>query len=354
MPTRAATSFPAGPHPQLPLVVDGSGRVGPIAAIPRVLHELGVDAAEVAVNVGIELDIFDNPDNTIPFALMGRLFRACVVRSGCPHFGLLVGARSTVSSMGIVSQLMQHAPDVGTALRNLVLYLQLHDRGAVPSLEVEDGTVFLGYSVYQKDVVATDQIYDAAIAIGANIMRALCGPGFRPAAILLRRSAPVDGEPYRQVFKAPVRFDADQSALVFSAKWLRRPVTGADARLYQALEAQAQVLLDQMKIEFTDQVRRVLHALVVTRHASAEQTAFLFGIHRRTLNRRLLAQGTTFKALLQEVRFEIARQLLRETRMPMVNVAEALGYAAPGAFTRAFRCWSGQSPSAWRAALWRD
>ena len=210
---QAAASLPEDLRPAQ-LAVDGSGRVGPIAAIPQVLHEFGVDVTEVAVNVGIDHDLFDNLDNTIPFSLMGRLFRACVVRSGCPHFGLLVGARSTVSSMGIVSQLMQHAPDVGTALRNLVLYLQLHDRGAVPSLEVEDGTVLLGYSVYQKDVLATDQIYDAAIAIGANILRALCGPGFRPVAILLRRSASVDGEPYRQVFKAPVRFDADQSALV--------------------------------------------------------------------------------------------------------------------------------------------
>ncbi|MGA7980859.1 MAG: helix-turn-helix transcriptional regulator [Chromatiaceae bacterium] len=77
-------------------------------------------------------------------------------------------------------------------------------------------------------------------------------------------------------------------------------------------------------------------------------------MHRRTLNRRLNAQGTSFKELLQEVRFEISQQLLRDTRLPVVEVAEALGYAAAGAFTRAFQRWSGKSPTAWREALPTD
>jgi hypothetical protein len=66
---------------------------------------------------------------------------------------------------------MQHSPDVGSALRNLVLYLQLRDRGAVPILVVQDKMVLLGYAVYQQGVLAADQNYDAATAIGRNIMR---------------------------------------------------------------------------------------------------------------------------------------------------------------------------------------
>jgi AraC-like DNA-binding protein len=80
-----------------------------------------------------------------------------------------------------------------------------------------------------------------------------------------------------------------------------------------------------------------------------EQVADLFAIHRRTLNRRLRAQGTSFKALVDETRYDIARQLLRDTRLPTTEIAATLDYSECSAFVRAFRRWSGTSPSAWRA-----
>jgi len=346
----AATFPPARPRPNLVLVVDGSVRVGPIAALPQVLREFAVDPAEVAAEIGIDRSLFDDPDNTIPLVVLGRLFRECLARTDCPHFGVLVGARSAASSLGLVSRLMQHSPSVGTALRNLVLFLQLQDRGAVPTLVVIDEMVLLGYSVYQKGVVATDQIDDAAIAIGCNILRALCGPRFQLAEVRLRRTKPVDQEPYRRFFDAPVRFDSDQSALVFPAAWLDHPVSGADPHLYRSLQAEAAEAVEQLGVDFVARSRRLLHGLVITGGTTVEQAAFLLGLHRRTLNRRLAAEGTSVKTLLQEVRFEIAQQLLRDTQMPVVDIALALGYTAAAAFTRAFKAWSGQSPTDWRTA----
>jgi transcriptional regulator GlxA family with amidase domain len=68
-------------------------------------------------------------------------------------------------------------------------------------------------------------------------------------------------------------------------------------------------------------------------------------MHRRTLNRRLEAQGTTFQNVLDEVRLESARQLLDVTKLPLIEIAASLGYAESSAFSRAFRRWSGDAPS---------
>jgi len=76
--------------------------------------------------------------------------------------------------------------------------------------------------------------------------------------------------------------------------------------------------------------------------------AEIFGIHRRTLNRRMRARGLTFQELVEEVRYDIARQLLRETDLAIVAIAAVLDYADAAAFTRAFRRWSGTTPAAWR------
>jgi AraC-like DNA-binding protein len=101
--------------------------------------------------------------------------------------------------------------------------------------------------------------------------------------------------------------------------------------------------------DFPEQVRSVLRTALVTGQAGAEQVAALFGMHSRTLNRRLNAFGTHFRVLVDEGRFEIARQLLENSAMEIGRIAWLLGYAEPSAFTRAFRRWSGTTPARWRA-----
>jgi AraC-like DNA-binding protein len=93
----------------------------------------------------------------------------------------------------------------------------------------------------------------------------------------------------------------------------------------------------------------VLRSLLITRQSSLEQVAELFSMHRRTLNRRLEEQNHTFQKLVNEIRYEIARQLLENTRLSMGQIAAILDYSDASVFTRAFRRWSGTTPTAWQS-----
>ncbi|WP_338116064.1 helix-turn-helix transcriptional regulator [Thiocystis violacea] len=86
-------------------------------------------------------------------------------------------------------------------------------------------------------------------------------------------------------------------------------------------------------------------------HPSTERIASALGLSRRTLYRRMAAEGTSVHALMNEIRHELARQLLLESRMPLNEIAATLHYSEPGAFSRAFRGWTGMTPSAYRAAV---
>jgi hypothetical protein len=79
--------------------------------------------------------VFDAADNVVSFAPAGRLLALPAAKTACPHFALLTGERAGALTLVLVGFLVQHSPDVGTALRNLLLHLHLHDRGAVPTLE---------------------------------------------------------------------------------------------------------------------------------------------------------------------------------------------------------------------------
>ena len=143
-------------------------RVSIFVNLPALLRELGQDPGKIVAAVELDLGLFDDPENTIPFVTMSRLVALCAEQTRCEHFGLLLGERSKTSDLGLVGYLAQHSPDVGSALRNLILHLHLHDRGAVPTLTVRGEVALLGYAIYQPGVVRADQIYDGAMAIAST------------------------------------------------------------------------------------------------------------------------------------------------------------------------------------------
>jgi len=322
--------------------------IGAIWSVPEVLRTLGADPAEVCAAAGIDIELFDDPNNLVSYRAASHLLRVCVEWTGCQHFGLLVGQKGGLNSLGLVGLLARYSPDVGSALRSLVRYMHLHIQGAVTTLDVSGKTATLAYKIHQAGAEATDQIGDGALAVLYNIMRALCGPSWNPLEVRLAHRKPEDVAPLRKFFLAPLRFDADENALVFFADALRRPMPEVEPALRDLLSKQIEALEEQSTGEFPERVRGFLRTALLTDHGSADQIASLFSMHSRTLHRRLAAAGTSFRELVDESRFEIARRMLLDTDADVSHVADVLGYADSSAFTRAFRRWSGTTPTQWR------
>ena len=323
-------------------------RVATIAAIPFVLEQLGYDPTAVMMECGFDISLFDDPDNVITYNDRSSLIQHCVETTGCRHFGLLVGQHIDPSALGLIGFLIQHSPDVATALNSLVRFFHLHVHGAVVHLERDNGSVFLGYSIYEPNVVAHQQIEDGAVAGMFNILRKLCGASWKPDAVHFSHDKPSDSRIYKQFFNAPLEFDAENSGLLFSAHWLNQPIVGADPDLYRYLHKQVNELDGQNDNDFADQVRRVLHSALYAQRTTADNIAALFSIHPRTLNRRLRSCGTNFQELADQSRFEISQQLLENSSMQLNQIAAMLNYSDASAFSRAFRRWSGMTPALWR------
>jgi AraC-like DNA-binding protein len=322
--------------------------LGVVKEIVPTLRDLGIEPDPVIREVGLDPRLFDDGTNVIPFAALGRLLTLCVARTNCPHFGFLVGKRATILSLGMVGRLMLHSDTVGDALRVLVANLSLHDRAVVPSLTISDGTALLSFATYQAESTSTDQILDAALGVTVNIVRTLCGSNWNPVEVLLPKAAPADAAPFRRHFRAPARFNQETATLVFPARDLNLRVPGADPLLRVMLEERIQHLKGAQGSAFSDDIRRLLRTRLTSHRCSAEDIADLLTMHRRTLSRRLQG-GIGYRALTNEIRFEIARQLLEDTNVPLSQIAAALAYSEASAFTRAFRRWSGETPSTWRA-----
>ena len=101
-------------------------------------------------------------------------------------------------------------------------------------------------------------------------------------------------------------------------------------------------------MSFADVVRGALHQMLLSGTSSAENVALLFGMHERTLRKRLTAEGTSLQRLVSQTRFELAKQLLENTDLPLSEIASALHFADAAVFSRAFRTWAKTNPREWR------
>jgi AraC-like DNA-binding protein len=327
----------------------GDVNVAPVSGIAMVLAEHGIDVAPMLRAAGLREDLFTDPSRPASIIGLAKLLESAAHATGKPHFGLLAGQRFELPMLGITGYLMRNEATVGAALRTLVFNLRLHDRGAVAGItELGARLVGASYGVCTPGTPATGLVDDIALMIGARMMRALAGPAWRATEVQLAHGTPAEPRLYRDLFGAPVRFDAPLSMLVFERRWMDAPVLGADPTLLALLRQLLAEAQGRAASRLTDQVRRVLRSSVLNGSADAESIAAVFSTSARSLRRRLADEGSHLHDLVAEARLIVARQLLEETRLPVSEVAAALHYSDLTAFSRAFRQWTGKPPTAWR------
>jgi AraC-like DNA-binding protein len=325
----------------------GMSRIGPLVTLCAVLRELGFEPAAVLEGTGFDPGFFTDPDMPMQYRAAARVLNRCAAATRCDQFGLLLGERAGAEVMGLPGLLLMSAQDLGTGLADLVHYMDLHDRGAVLTLEKDGDAALLGYTIV-ADVESGDQLNDIGMSIGCNLMRGFFGESWSPSEVMLPRQAPVDSLPWRRFFRAPVRFGAASCCMTFPAHWLTVSLPAANPTLRQYLQKEAARLQSLLGQSLVDEVRRMVRATLSNPPCTASRVAQLLGMHERTLNRRLQADSTSFRRVRDEVLYRTSRQMLGTTSMRLAEVAAALGYAEASAFIHAFTRWSGRTPDQWR------
>lgn len=288
-----------------------------------------------------------------------RLLDAGALLAGDAHFGLHVGQRVRMGTYSAYGLILLSCSNVGQALEQTARYERLaHDLGR--STLQRDGAI-AHYRWASNYPGASRHLVDSVFA-GVKVCGDwLAGMPLPPARLafshdgggdLLRHAAHRDE--YVRVLGSLPAFGAGANTATFDAQLLDWPVPNADVSLYPVLCRHAEQLLAQRQAE-TDTggtIDAQVHAAIVAglRQGSARlaTVAATLAVTPRTLQRKLADAGTSFQALLDQARYGLARDYLREPDLSLVDIAFLLGYQEQSAFNHAFRTWSGTNPGAWR------
>lgn len=189
------------------------------------------------------------------------------------------------------------------------------------------------------------QIY-TVMALLVHLHRRVAGPEANPLRVEFSTEAPVDLSPFESHFQCELRFGQPQDLLVLPSDALDRPSPRAHPELELATEEMvARYLAARDRADILSQVRAALFECLSEGNVSAGRIAEQLHMTDRTLRRRLDDQGVSFRDLLSGVRRDLARRYLADDQLSLTEISYLLGFSEPSSFTRAYRGWTGKSPS---------
>jgi AraC-like DNA-binding protein len=277
------------------------------------------------------------------------MLRATVHVTGDEDLGLKAAREIVPGDYGVIEFMAYSATTMRASVELLARYLRLVNDALVFSLRVEGERATIQLDSRIALPRAGVDFQSAAFYV-ATLQRAdnIIDPDYEA---WFTHPQPAGIEEYTRTF-APgrVRFSAPFNGFVFAARMLEQSLRAADASLHGVLRRYADLMLAELpKSEsVSDKVRAFVSQQLAHGEPSVARAARALHMSRRTLARKLEREGTSFKTLLDETRRRLALRYLSEHQICSTEVAFLLGFAHTGAFFRAFKRWTGSSPSAYR------
>jgi AraC-like DNA-binding protein len=332
--------------------LDMTSRMAPLALAYANAKGLDVTAllAKHELPADLEWKSAGKLEVTLPLNKFTALVDDLAATLKASHFGLEVARSVQVGSYGVAEFLIRSAPITRGACENLVrfnaimapgLIFRFDDSGAEAVVELglpsTPGRLSRHHHEYSTYLLAKRLVQ---MVEGLTLNR-LWFVSSRPADV----ATLVD-----EFGTANLAFDQPLNGFSFDKRFLEQPMKTGDAALYSFLEEHALAALASRpkSDDLVDRLRQGIRDALKQGEPNIERIATRLALSGRTLQRRLSDLGTSFQAVLDDVRFDLARAYLRDARLDITQVAYLLGYSELRAFDRAFKRWANITPRDWR------
>ena len=298
---------------------------------------------------GISASVVDDPDETLEWTSAVALLDDCSHTLDDELFGMHLADVQGAEVYGLVAALARSAPTLREGLRCISDFLPfLHSPGA--EVEVVTGTHSSELRWFpQADFATFEQANHHGLMLAVRLLQSVGGRAFRPSYAISVSQARYSQEAIERGLGCKVHWRAANDAIGFSSELLDRPLDSANPILFGLLASYMLELKRADGPSLIEQVEAYAAGSFRSGHCTIGGCAARLGLSPRTLQKRLMARGTSFSAIVEEQREEAAKRILRETHWTLDEIADHLGYSEKSSFSRAFKKSTGLTPLAFRS-----
>lgn len=327
----------------------------PVAQVIRVLSEQGVAPEQVLAGTGLDWAEMRDPAHRLSTRHWLQIYERAVSLNRDPELALRAGSRMHVVACGMLGYALLSSPTHEAAAALLTKYDRMISPLIRKQFEIRDGRA-LWTLESMVDAPPSHPLVRFALEFRLTTMltvgRDLYGPGFGFLGVQLIGPPPAHAARFSNWLDCEVRFDQASNCVGFDARLLAQRMPFPDPIANEAAQRLCEEVL--AKIPQGRGLADTLHAMLVERPGrflDLEGMAELLGCNARTLQRRLQAEGKSYRDILAEVRQRLAISYLQGTELGSEEIAARLGYREPASFRHAFARWMGMSPSEYRRKL---
>jgi len=322
-------------------------RYASLANYTELTRSLGADPSLLLRAAGLDPRSIAMQDRWVPAASVNDLLERTATLTGRDDLGLRLAELRRLSHLGPLSLVLREEPDIRSALQVLIRHERMYNEALHTRLSIVDGAATVRVELDLDRPAPDRQAVDLAVGVVHGLLRELLGRDWTPLSVSFGHPAPRHIETARRTFGGALHFDADHNGIRFHEHDLDLPTATADPQLRMYTRR----LLDGdtgSGLEATGRIRELIDLLLPTGRCSADQVARSLGVDRRTVHRRLAAEGTTFSEVVDDVRESLARHLVAGGRYSFTEISEILAFSSPSNFSRWFRGRFDTTPRAWR------
>lgn len=331
----------------------GTASIAAVRQYLRLAQAEGLDWPGALAAAGLSADVLDEGSERIEGGQFQRLIRELTLMSGDPLLGLRSGDYVQPGSYNVLGYITMSCSTLGEAVARIGPYEKLVGDMGVTRMHQEGDQLKLSWHCAYPDPMVRPQMIDNVFASWINYARWLGDyPEAAATAIALERPSPgPDLEPeYQRRWRCPVTFDAPSSSITLPRSLLDIPLRQPDPLLRKTLEAHAMTQIAALDDDSTliNRVRQAIRHQLQQGITRQDMVAEHIRMNARTLQRRLSQEGLSYQRLLDEERRELAEYYLRESSLPIPDIALRLGFSEVRSFHRSFKGWSGLTPGEFR------
>ena len=313
----------------------------------------GVDADALLAEVGVEKELLDDPDARLPEQSVKQLWGRAYEASGDPDLALHAAEILPIGAYRVIDFMAWHAPTVGDAFAEVSRYFAIISTAV--KLPVTESAATMDVTIDPADGsgTLTRPYVEYVLAAMFLRIREATGIPFPLASVEFAFPEPPSIAEHERIFACEVRFGAQADRLRIPREaWASRN-TRAQPELFGVLLEHARTLQAKVPHEPEElaRVREAIADALRSGEPSLSHIAKQLAMSPRTLQRRLGEHELRFADLLDTTREGLARSYLNDRKISMAEVAYLLGYSEQSAFNRAFKRWTGVSPTQFRSGL---